>query len=248
MWAGPVVEQLLQPVVHEVYVRRGGQARRSSPRGLVDLAAHLQEHVPLDLGHALAVADALHADLAEVHLVARERAGLVGEDVVHLAHLLVEVRGPGHAVYAFVDHVGVAVQEEGLRELHEAHGDEKRDRDVVREEDDEVEEAEDEEEQAALAGAGEVAPVLPGGFVEFRHGAGQGRDEAEHALDEEDARGEASQVLLQVGQLARLPLLAIHHDLGLLAGVDRDAHGPVDVLDLAAAEHDRVLVEGNLVP
>mmetsp|Transcript_4981 Transcript_4981/g.12838 ORF Transcript_4981/g.12838 Transcript_4981/m.12838 type:complete len:474 (+) Transcript_4981:2166-3587(+) len=244
------VEQLTQPVVREVHVRRSLLAWISY-RLVWHLLAHFGHHIPLDLSYALAVDGPIDAELAEVHHVARQCASLVRENVLDLAHLLVEVRCPRHAADVVIHHVLVIVHEEDLEELDEGHGNQQRDRDEVGEEDDEVEEADDEDDESVsrfpiLVGQVQVGPAQIG-LAGVEHCAGQGRDEAEQALHQENQTCELASGHLQVGHLAAPLLLAVHHDLCLPAGVDRDTKGPRDVLDLAAAEEHAVLIEGHLL-
>mmetsp|Transcript_10515 Transcript_10515/g.28063 ORF Transcript_10515/g.28063 Transcript_10515/m.28063 type:complete len:886 (+) Transcript_10515:1031-3688(+) len=248
--AAAAAEQLVELVIGQVHVRRF-PCVRVEDRGLRNHLPHLHHHVPLDLSHALAVDCPVHAEFAEVHHVARESARLVGEHVLDLPHLLVEVGRPGHAADVLVDHVLVSVHEVDLEKLDEGHGDQQRDRDEVGEEDDEVEVARHEDENhgplgiALLVSQVQVRPVVVGA-AGVEDGADEGGDEAQGALDQEDGACELAGGALEVRHLPALLVLAVHHDLCFLAGVDHDSDGPGNVLDLAPAEEHGLLVDRNL--
>ena len=71
--------------------------------------------------------------LAELHLVARERARLVGEDVVDLSELLIQVTGARHhwRIRLPVVHADITFHQDFLSELGELHRDVERDGHVV---------------------------------------------------------------------------------------------------------------------
>lgn len=98
------------------------------PRLLIVVAVAAMAFVD-DVG----VSNAADGAEAELHLVTREGAGLVGEDVLNLAELLDKRRCTTECgrVRLGVVHVKVGVDQLGLLEFHDFHGDDERDGDQV---------------------------------------------------------------------------------------------------------------------
>mmetsp|Transcript_46079 Transcript_46079/g.139761 ORF Transcript_46079/g.139761 Transcript_46079/m.139761 type:complete len:409 (+) Transcript_46079:2046-3272(+) len=253
--AVPRIEDLLELAVDQVHVRRATgalHARRldhiGTRSGCRCLLPPLQHHVPLDLGHPLAVGDALDAELPEIHDVARQCACFVRKHVLHLTHLLVEVGRSRSTVHVHVFHVVVGIKKYHLNKLHHAHGHQQRNGDEVCEEYEHPEEADDEDKNRAIGVAVwlcsqvEVRLVQVAG-VSFTPCVDAGRDQAEDHLDHADAQCELPNLHLNMRVLAPLLVLAVHHDLCLPASVNDDANRPRHVLDLAAPQEDVLLVE-----
>mmetsp|Transcript_33883 Transcript_33883/g.77737 ORF Transcript_33883/g.77737 Transcript_33883/m.77737 type:complete len:209 (-) Transcript_33883:93-719(-) len=95
--------------------------------------AHLLQHASSHLRDPHAVAVPPDAALSEFHSVPGERPGLVGENILNLAQLLVEVRGPHRRLGPAAAHVLVCPNEETLQQLDHAQRDDQGDGDKIAE-------------------------------------------------------------------------------------------------------------------
>jgi hypothetical protein len=89
-------------------------------RDLSILRVHIETHGYAVIGVAIPIREFACRELLELHDILGERASLVGEDVVDLAELLVEVTRLNFGWHVLVDVVDPPIpgNEEGLEELH----------------------------------------------------------------------------------------------------------------------------------
>ena len=200
---------------------------------------------PLDLRHALAVAHARDGALEVLHAVAGQGPGLIGEHRVDHAELLVEVAGSRAKwrVRLLVVHLPVAVQKHHrLAHLDELEGDVQGDGDEVAVQDVRGEERDD----ANLGGvfgvkhhirvAGVHVPVL-GGHVLDPRAADDARDGSHHAQQAEHGEDDLVHPFLDGGPFRR-SRAAVHHNFGVVPGVDGQADDPLRVPQRATSEED----------
>mmetsp|Transcript_57750 Transcript_57750/g.101461 ORF Transcript_57750/g.101461 Transcript_57750/m.101461 type:complete len:318 (-) Transcript_57750:519-1472(-) len=197
-----------------------------------------------DLCDAQAIAHAVDGGFAEVHDVARQGAGLVGENVRHLSELLVQRHGAHDrgGVQGRVIHIQIGVHKHTLCEAYKRHGHIQRHGDHRGMQQQLVEKLNDPHLAGVLVPAQVPVALDVLGAVEDH--LSDGACEAHPQQHHDDAGDLLCGHQVQVGRLHSGRHIALH-DLHVVAGVQHQTHHPVRRAKHAATEDHILRINGH---